>query len=392
MKRTHTLHWLRTYVAIATAFALTLAACHKESFQSSAFDGPKQVQPEPAFIDLTAVNVAKIWYNKKVATKSLGNLDSTGLTPLWQQAKTYGNRVEIPVLFKGKMSRMSTEKGDTNHLGKKRLILYRYNDNYYDSYLVDYIPSKKFTGDVQRISVMNYSKQKFDGKILISNLNNKPIGCYDITNGARSPFRKIASRAESSGFQLSGGSWFCDSFFDYVCTSFAVDEYVVNSLCEWQLVEYCIWIEDAGGGGWSPCNDPLPPTYCDNDPCNDPVPPPSCTSESDDNCTNIGINGAQDIGTKAMWVGVIPLGDIHFTLNMSNININTGTYYATLHKQYDKPDQSKYTYDNEANNDIRNVMVNCKREITVVSIGDVTAKIDNMSSTESYSFTSHWAF
>jgi uncharacterized protein (DUF2147 family) len=262
MKNTssNTTKWIYRFLTIASVFTLTLVACRKDTtLPEQSFDQESVADIANTTLDMAAVNDAKSWFTQQALSKSLGNIDAVGLTLQWADAQTYGSRVEVPVLFKGKMSRLTTEKNDTSHLGKKRLVFNKKGDGKYDSYLVDYIPSKNFKGNLKNINDVNFTQLKFDGKVLISTLDNNPIGMYVIKNGEKSLYYKAIKKSDRNDLQLRDGRWYCEYIYELHCEIIGEDTPGgVQWHCEIYLQDYCYWIEDT----LNPCQLPFPLSSC----------------------------------------------------------------------------------------------------------------------------------
>ncbi len=232
------------------------------------------------------MNDAKHWFENMKNTPSF--VGAEGLQPLWDKALSYGNKMEIPILFEGMSLRMSLIKSDTNHFSKSRLVLYKRGKNQYDAYILNFVPSNSFNKDINSINVSNYKEKKFDGKVFISGLDNQIMGVYNIVNGIKSNFSKIKIQRKSE-IQLR----------DVICIDVCWREcgyhyestngvftlvYGCRDVCD-----YNICIDD---GNCSECEDPClgpfatRPSWCGGDPCNEPLPPPQCDNGDEDEDEN----------------------------------------------------------------------------------------------------------
>jgi hypothetical protein len=284
---------------VSSMCALFFVACRKDFLDNTNKVAPTSTTyKQQGVFNAQEIDNAKQWFDLQKQTKKHGNIDSAKVVPLWKYALVYGNKIEVPVTIDGKWVTHSMVANDTNYKGKQRMVIYKKSDNKYDAYIVDFVPSKDFR-NIKSVNIGNYGRQKFDGRVLISDLGNQMIGSYEFKQGVRGKFA-TAQKKQNNALQSRN----CVFIPMYVCryTGGHVEmewdwEYMMwipvvkTERCDFEDVEVC---DDGGGGGggddcasmnpppWCnlyPCSGPFPPSYCD--PCNSPTPPLYCFGGDD---------------------------------------------------------------------------------------------------------------
>ena len=124
------------------------------------------------------IQAAKVWldnYQKSDAVDASSKFKR--MEPQWNEAIAVGNVVEIPIKIDGDFN-VPSLNNDLTHLGKQRLVIYDKGIKGKIAYVLDYMPSKTFSGDIEKVDATNFRTKRFDGIIAVYNLNNKNLGGY----------------------------------------------------------------------------------------------------------------------------------------------------------------------------------------------------------------------
>jgi hypothetical protein len=172
-------------------------------------------------------------------------LENGHVTLDWKKALYFDYFYEVPFELNGKVARPVSEKMGMNE-GRSRLLYSRKSTDE-AVFVVNYIPSKAFKGDINAVNTQNFLSLKFDGRITLSRIGDNTLRVLEINNGKvtkdakhQKVSRQDAGRARTSGCELwvdtidwytcSGGEChynYTAQEYYYVCTGdpFGGDDY-----------------------------------------------------------------------------------------------------------------------------------------------------------------------
>jgi hypothetical protein len=202
--------------------------------------------------DKAAIADAKQWFDKNYERLTS---PSSPIKPVWGEAFILNNTIEVPFFTNDKKLKPSigSEKGKLN------LILSKKSINDYKVFCMGYAPSKEFVGTVENINIANYKHQKFDGLVMVANLDFRAFGAYTFKNGKSTEFTKLnkqdanTARPRNCSYQMVLLGCGQTTFMD------ANGVFTVSYECIYDEVYTCTY--DDPSGGCPNANDPL----CDDD-------------------------------------------------------------------------------------------------------------------------------
>jgi hypothetical protein len=101
------------------------------------------------------------------------------IQPFYEGAVADGSVVEIPFAVDGKVAGLSQYE-TFEHLGKQRLVVINKPKVGLgkECYIVNYVPSKIFKGKIADVTTNNLQAQRFDGAIIVQDLDGKDVAAY----------------------------------------------------------------------------------------------------------------------------------------------------------------------------------------------------------------------
>jgi hypothetical protein len=283
---------------------VVVAACNKESFYTKSIDN--NVSAEAKRSD------AQQWFESQQTISTSTYLKT--MKPNWNTAIAARGVVHVSIQFdSGRHHIPSLYKG-TAYLGREKLVLYE-KAGKYTGLIVDFMPSKVFKGNIDLLNVINFKEQKFDGTILVKNLDGEYAHAIEVESGqvTRRLVNKAVVPVDNAPEELV-----CITYFSWRCY-----QPPWGCCClECQMVSRTVcWTANSGAGG-SDCPSPNP--ACPTDGC------PGDYSWCFDDQTGGGGGGSIDM----VWIRNNQLGAFE-TLLISNqalldavkrFILNTGDY------------------------------------------------------------------
>lgn len=288
------------------AVMVIIAACNKESFYTKSIDN--NVSAEQKSSD------AQKWFEGQQTISTSTYLKT--MKPNWNIAITVGGVVHVPIQFdSGKHHIPSLYKG-TAYLGREKLVIYEKNGKY-NGFVADFMPSKEFKGNIDFLNILNSKEQKFDGSIVLKNLDGEYAHAIQFKDGQVT--KRLVNRAVIP-LDNAPEALECLIYYQWRCYQ------TPNCCCiECQLVEKSVcWTVSANGD--AECPSPAP--SCSSDGC--PGPFSWCDDQG-----GTGGGGSADM----LWIRNSQLGAVE-TILVSNVTLfdavkrfldNTGDY--TLYRQ-----------------------------------------------------------
>jgi hypothetical protein len=138
-----------------------------------------QLNPETVGLS-TEVQAAKVFFEKNNFPILS---DFKGIQPLWEKTKIFGDVVEIPYTKDGKLPIPQISNELNENMGRKKLVLVKKLEGYYETYLLSYLPSSNFKGDVKNVNVRNLLAEKFDGIISYQRWNERELNNWYYAGG-----------------------------------------------------------------------------------------------------------------------------------------------------------------------------------------------------------------
>lgn len=186
-----------------------------------------------------------------VARYSKGGYDfeNSKITPLWEGAIYLKNFIEVPYLFDGKLPRPQAQKGGIKNQGRERLLISTQGAEF-KMYIVRYIPSSSFKGDINKINSQNFKEQKFDGVVTLKKVGEEGFETFKVRNGKIVKQTKVTKSNSKKNGRTSSSY--------YVCELWAQNTHYYQRLENGELIymytetEYgqdCFYFDDGNGDG-----------------------------------------------------------------------------------------------------------------------------------------------
>lgn len=253
------------FSAFFAAMALVFVACQRD-FNAA----PLENADKP----LTAkVEAAKKWFE---AQQEIEGPTVQLMKPQWNKAFSVHNVVEVPFMLEGKFRVPSLYK-DLRRQGRQRLVIYDNGKAERTAYIINYMPSETFQGNITDINAINFRYKKFSGRLAVYSLKKLSFGQFVYENGR---FQERRSEITGTVANLLGAEAECESSVEYECTIlngclFCSDVVVIT--CDRIDPDPCNGATPPSWCGADPCNSASPPSWCSNDPCASSNPPPYCS-------------------------------------------------------------------------------------------------------------------
>ncbi len=131
--------------------------------------------------DSKALNRARISYEERL--KNDPTLKKFNIKPMWNSNSvvTSKNTIELPFTIDDKF-RLPFIEGNKDIVGRERLVFIEKGSKFIP-YIVRYMPTKLFKGDIKKISTVNAKKNNFDGIISVRTLDKTGVTILHFANG-----------------------------------------------------------------------------------------------------------------------------------------------------------------------------------------------------------------
>ncbi len=225
---------------LAAVFVFT--ACRKDRDISGEFGDWTADAPQDA----------KTWFEQyqkdhntifKLSDSLSGKID-----PLWDKAKVFGEKTEVPFHVNKKFIIPRITAG-LKGMGVSHLVFTK-KSNGYAAFIYMFAPAPYFKGDIQKVSFSTYKEHKFSGIMRIHDIRGKRVSGFAIENG------RITTKLSS---QSSNGQKATSRMPCYDVTISNCGQVCVGGFCSEWYCDYSFTQTDcpSGGGGEDP-----PPTEC----------------------------------------------------------------------------------------------------------------------------------
>lgn len=180
--------------------------------------------------------------SRKVTVPDM-TIENGRLTWGWKDAMYFSDFYEVPFELNGKVPRPKSQKTGIIQGRSHLLISRKPKDNIV--FVVKYIPSKDYKGNINTVNSQNFSTVKFDGIITLSKIGENTIRVMEINDGKviKSSKHKKASVQTNAGARISGCT-FWEQVTDWYSCSGGECYYNYTSTEYWQECD-----GDSGGGG-----------------------------------------------------------------------------------------------------------------------------------------------
>jgi hypothetical protein len=270
------------------------------------------------------------------------------MVPIWNQAIEDGKMVEVPFTINGQIFAPSIT-GDKKNLGKQRLLIDK-KGNTPVSYIVNYMPAIDFKGDIKAINIGTYKRLKFKGYVSVFTLNNENLGAFVFEDG------KIKNKLKGRNVSGLSPRTSCSiEQYDCYCGRVLDGDLQCSTCIAISCYDEQFTTGDGGGGGPLYSCEP----FCGNG-GGPPVNETTCPSVAFKTYTNT-------LGTVNFSGATVT-----FLMNLSNVNINTGSYSWHIQKQIGSQTSTSVTFSDEGIKEKRNEMFNCTRIIALSAYGVAT--------------------
>jgi hypothetical protein len=234
---------------------------------------------------------AKRWFEANQQVIPIGEeamkmaINFREIQPNWQTAARHGRGIEVDFVM-GNKKIFPQNKQEDGKQGRVHLLLMKSRDKGYVPYLIYYLPSKDFVGNIDRIHYGNYLKGAYKGDVVYNRIGATNFRCLRIegTKIVRTGIGKMPNPNKPEGSCFTG--WLC--FYIQVWDSNKNEWVTVLADCEPGYE----WCDDCDPGNvdakpeycYQPCDvsNPDRPVYCEID-CNpaNSTQPAYCTDECD---------------------------------------------------------------------------------------------------------------
>lgn len=181
--------------------------------------------PERPLIDERfdiSLQEATEWFETNFNNVSRNGQITAVMTPRWDKAMVFKNSIELPFTTNGKLQLPHSEYG-LKHQGRTRILLHK-NIMGINAYIVRYIPSNKFNGNIREVNVKNFKSLYFDGRITVTPLKNEFVMQEfilqngEIMNGFDNKVNRVKEWYQqcTDWFQWNGNEW---SYLDTTCNT-----------------------------------------------------------------------------------------------------------------------------------------------------------------------------
>ncbi len=188
------------------------------------------------------------------------DFENYGIIPLWENAVRLKNFVEVPYTLNSKLPRPKVGKDIFKNQGRERLLITTSGAKF-EVFIIKYLPSSSFKGEIKKINSENVLSTNFDGNVSLQKVGEPNIRIWNIKNGKISKRSNISKVSDKRNARTSS---------TYVCEQWSQDTdwfQMING--EWiytntttEYGETCSWVDDNSGGN----NDPLDCIMFPNDP------------------------------------------------------------------------------------------------------------------------------
>lgn len=175
------------------------------------------------------------------------DFNDSKITPIWEGAIYLQRFVETPYVFEGKLPRPTAKKGDKTIQGREKLLISTQGSEF-KMFIVRYLPSPSFKGDINKINSQNFKEQKFDGVITIKRVGEEDFETWKVRNGKVVKQTFVTNSRNSKNKRSNNG---------FICEQWAQDTHWFQKISgEWvythTTTEYgqdCEQVGDGDGGG-----------------------------------------------------------------------------------------------------------------------------------------------
>jgi hypothetical protein len=181
--------------------------------------------------------------NSTLVTDPKMTVEYGAVTIVWKKAVYFDKFTEVPFELNGQVARPRSQQTGIGQ-GRQRLLLLRGSEKRV-AFVVKYIPSPNYRGDINIVNSRNFNTLKFSGLITLSKVGGKAIRLLEIDNGKivkTSVFRKSNSQKSANARVQGCGTW-CQDTDWYSCSGGECYYTHTNTDC-WQEC-------DNGGDGGS---------------------------------------------------------------------------------------------------------------------------------------------
>jgi len=183
------------------------------------------------------------------------DFENSKIVPLWEGIVYLKNSIEVPYTLDGKLPRPQASKGGIKNQGREKLLISNKGADF-KMYIVRYISSSSFKGDINKINSENFEEQKFDGVLTIREVGEEDFETFKLRNGKIIKQTKVTKSNSKKNGRVNSS---------YVCVQWAQDTHWYQRLGNGELVymytetEYgqdCYEDGEDGGGEGNPldCN------------------------------------------------------------------------------------------------------------------------------------------
>lgn len=190
--------------------------------------------PQPiAIADFENIDVqlAKDWIKQNYEITAKGNL-----TTRWDKALNFGNSIEIPYAFNGKVGLPNATPG-FERLGRQRLVITP-NGTSFLLTQIQFIPSDEFVGDMKRVNSRNFKAEKFDGIITIQKFGADEIKILQLEQGIIKSISKAEKKTESNQKVNCTIYEECTLWFIFINGEYAYSDETCDDYCSYEETTY----------------------------------------------------------------------------------------------------------------------------------------------------------
>lgn len=104
------------------------------------------------------------------------------LKPIWEKAKILGENLEFPFMIGNGRMLIPRNEAHTLAKGRTRLIMKKIASDFI-LYIVIFIPSQNYNGDLKDLSGFNFKEKNYTGKMVVQQINSSQAEIFEIEKG-----------------------------------------------------------------------------------------------------------------------------------------------------------------------------------------------------------------